>query len=88
MQFQNKKPLTKEQIRSLEEYVNSRTFYVHGKGVLTGYLHFENGKRVWGEYTRAQWFTKEEIDEVLSQIPSYFMWECFDLNHKLYRENI
>lgn len=81
------KPLTEEgQIRSLEEYVNSRTFYVHGRGVLTGYLHFENGKRVWEEY--AQWFTKEEIDEVLSQIPSYLMWECFDLNHKLYRENI
>lgn len=80
------KPLTEEQKRALKEYVNSRTFYVLGQGVLTGYLRLENGKRVWGRH--AQWFTKEEIDEVLSTIPHYYMWKCFDASHKLYRENI
>ena len=51
-----------------------------------GYLHLEGDKRVWGSPFDRQFFTKEEIDEILPKISRPFDWECFDLKHNLYKK--
>jgi hypothetical protein len=51
-----------------------------------GYLRLEDGKRVWGSLTDAQFFTKEEVDEILPKITRPFSWQCFDTEHNLYKE--
>lgn len=63
-------------------------YYVFGKMPLgTGYLHFENGKRVWGRYDDLQYFTADEIDAVLDKIGSEWDWKCYDTERNLYREH-
>ena len=63
-------------------------YYVWGKMPLgAGYLHFENGKRVWGRYDALQYFTADEIDAVLDKIGSEWDWKCYDTERNLYREH-
>lgn len=52
-----------------------------------GYLHIENGKRVWGRYDDMQLFTEEEIDAVLNKIGPEWNWQCFDTDRNIYREH-
>ena len=53
----------------------------------SGYLHFENGKRIWGSYFCAQYFTAEEIDSVLAKIGQEWSWRCYDTAHNLYKQH-
>jgi hypothetical protein len=53
-----------------------------------GYLHLEGTKRVWGSYSDAQFFTKEEVDEILPNIPRLFSWRCYDTEHNLYKHYV
>ena len=63
-------------------------YFVWGKMPLgAGYLRLENGKRVWGNYFDAQFFTAEEIDAVLNKIGSEWTWKCYDTAHNLYKEH-
>ena len=53
-------------------------YIVWGKMPLgAGYLRIENGKRHWGSYFDAQFFTADEIDEVLSKIGREWTWKCY-----------
>jgi hypothetical protein len=51
-----------------------------------GYLHLEGNKRIWGDFSDKQLFTKEEVDEILPKISRPFDWKCYDLKHNLYKE--
>ena len=51
-----------------------------------GYLHLDETTRVWGRLADAQFFTKEEVDEILPKITRPFSWKCYDTAHNLYKE--
>lgn len=51
-----------------------------------GYLHLEGSKRIWGDFSDKQLFTKEEVDEILPKISRPFNWKCYNLKHTLYKE--
>jgi hypothetical protein len=51
-------------------------YYIHGRGFHNGYLRIENNKRVWGH--EIQWFTFEEVQNVISKIPNYIMFDVID----------
>lgn len=64
-------------------------YLVWGKMPLgAGYLRIENGKRHWGDYSDAQVFTADEIDEVLDKIGPEWTWKCYIVGTKeIYKQH-
>ena len=51
-------------------------YCIRGKGFHNGYLRIENGKRIWGH--EIQWFTFDELQKIISDIPNYIMFDVID----------
>lgn len=51
-------------------------YYIYGRGFHNGYLRIEDNKRIWGD--EIQWFTFEEIQKIISEIPNYIMFDVVD----------
>jgi hypothetical protein len=51
-------------------------YYICGRGFHNGYLRIEDNKRIWGH--EIQWFTFEEIQKIISEIPNYIMFDVID----------
>lgn len=51
-------------------------YYIRGRGFHNGYLRIEGDKRIWGH--EIQWFTFEEIQKIISEIPNHIMFDVID----------
>lgn len=63
-------------ILSEDMIIPTPKYYIRGRGFHNGYLRIEDNKRIWGH--EIQWFTFEEIQKIISEIPNYIMFDVID----------